>query len=262
MLVRLTKVTTEAPLAPAFHVGRRIGIAGLASLIGGVLVLGVGGRLAMRLSGAMAILNDPSTRLRLTGDGFRIGVISIDGSLSLVIFGGVFGSIIAAGYWALFKSHLTRRRGLLYAGAAAAAIGGNQFVKAENIDFVILHPIAMNVVMYPMLSALAGVAIVVIDRRLEQSAWTLTVAGTTVLAAFGLIGASVLFALVLVAAEDEPWLAFELLVLAFVTAPLWLAEMRTRTVPNWVTRSSQVAVAGVIAIEWVRLLSTTREILG
>ena len=218
--------------------------------------------MAMRLSGALAILDDPSTRLRLTGDGFRIGVISIDGSLGLVIFGGVFGSIIAAGYWALFKSHLPRRRRLLYAGVAAAAIGGNQFVKAENIDFVILHPIAMNVVMYPMLSALAGVAIVVIDRRLERNAWTLTVAGTTVLAAFGLIGASVLFALVLVAAEDEPWLAFELLVLASVTAPLWLAEMRTREVPNWVTRSAQVAVAGVIAIEWVRLLSTTREILG
>ncbi len=102
-------MTAEAPLAAGFAVGRRIGIAGLAALLGGVLVLGAGGRLAMRLSGAMAIINDPGTRLRLTGDGFRIGVITIDGSLGLVIFGGVFGSLIAAGYWALLKPHLPGR---------------------------------------------------------------------------------------------------------------------------------------------------------
>lgn len=75
-----------------------MGIAGLAALIGGVLVLGVGGRLAMRLSGAMALPADPDTRFMLTGDGFQVGRITLDGTLGLVIFGGIFGSIVAAAY--------------------------------------------------------------------------------------------------------------------------------------------------------------------
>ncbi len=255
-------MTAEAPLAAGFAVGRRIGIAGLAALLGGVLVLGAGGRLAMRLSGAMAIIEDPGTRLRLTGDGFRIGVITIDGSLGLVIFGGVFGSLIAAGYWALLKPHLPGRLGLLWAGVAAAAIGGNAFVKADNIDFVILRPIVMNVVLYPALSALAGVAIVAIDRRFERRAFASGVTGATVLTAFGMMGAGLLFTLIVVAAGDEPWMSGELLVLGGLTAPIWLAETRRRSAPDWIVRGAPIVAVAVVVIEWIRLLRTSWEILA
>ncbi len=255
-------MTAEAPLAPGFAVGRRIGIAGLASLIGGVLVLGGGGRLAMRLSGAMAIVNDPGVRMRLTGDGFRIGLITIDGSLGLLIFGGIFGSLIAAGYWALLKPHLPRRRGLLIAGLAAAAIGGNAFVKADNVDFVILRPVAMNVALYPFLSGLAGIAIVAIDRKLERRPMTSSVTGATVLTALGLIGAGLLLTLVVVAAQDEPWMSIELILLGGFTAPIWLAEMRGRSAPGWIVRSAPLVAFGVVAVEWIRLGRTAWQILA
>lgn len=260
-LIRQTDMITEAH-APWLTVGRRIGIAGLASLTGGVLVLGFGGRLAMRLSGAMAILIDPSTRLELTGDGFRIGVITIDGSLGFVLFGGVFGAVIAAAYWALIEPHLTRRRPFLLAGAAAAAIGGNQFVRTDNVDFVILRPIAMNVLLYPVLSAMAGISIVAIHRRLEQRAFTTTVAGSAVLTAFGMVGALILLALLATAGGDEPWLAIELLALAGVTVPIWVAETRRRDAPGWAVQAAPMAAAAVIAVEWVRLLATAWDTLA
>ena len=246
---------------PWLSVGRKIGIAGLAALIGGVLVLGVGGRLAMRLSGAMATLNDPGIRFALTGDGFRVGVITLEDSLGLVVFGGIFGSLIAAGYWALLKQHLPARRNLLYAGLAAAAIGGNNFVKPDNVDFVILQPIALNVVLYPVLSALAGLAIVAIDHKLERGGFATGTTGATVLTALGLLGSGLLLTLIVVAIPDEPFMAAELLALGVVTIPFWAAEIPVRPAPSWIVRTAPLVAVGVIVVEWLRLATSAVEIL-
>ncbi len=261
-LVRLNGMTTShAGVSRGLSVGRRIGIAGLAALIGGVLVLGIGGRLAMRLSGAMAIINDSNTRLMLTGDGFQIGHISLDGSLGFVLFGGVFGSIIAGGYWALLKDHLPQKRRFLLAGVAAAAIGGNAFVRADNIDFVILRPVIMNVVLYPVLSAVAGVTIVALDHKIERIERTSTILSSALLTSFGMAGAAIVGTLMIVSVLDDPWLTLELAALSAFTVPLWVRRIMGHQPAVWPTRSAAFVAGGVILAEWMRLLRTVALIL-
>jgi hypothetical protein len=240
-------------------VGRRVGIAGLAALIGGVLVLGVGGRLAMRLSGAMALSADPDTRFMLTGDGFQVGRITLDGTLGLVIFGGIFGSIVAAAYWALLKDRLPGRRQLLWAGLAATAIGGNFGVHPDNVDFVILKPVAANVILYPALAGLAGVVIVMIDRRLTRR---LHLRSNSALTAIAVAGTALVALLAVSAGGEDPFLTVELAALAAVAIPIWVAESKC-TAPHrlLVPAATGVAVTAVI-VEWVRLVWSAVTILA
>lgn len=247
---------------PYLLLGRRIGIAGLASLVGGVAVLGIGGRLAMRLSGAMAIANDVGTRGGLTGDGFRIGRISLDGSVGLIVFGGVFGSIVAAGYWALLKDRLPDRGRLGWAAVAAAAIGGNAFVKPDNIDFVILEPVPMNVVLYPLLSAMAGVAIVSIDGVLTRRQFAASPRGGALLLGLAIAGASLVAMLMVVAVADEPAMALGLLALALATVPLWIGEISGWKPRVWMARLAAALALAVVTVEWIRLVRSGWQILG
>lgn len=242
-------------------VARRVGIAGIASLIGGILVLGVGGRLAMRLSGAMALASDPATRFMRTGDGFQVGRITIDGTVGLVIFGGVFGSIVAAAFWALLKDRLPTERQLLWAGIAAAAIGGNFLVHADNIDFVILQPVWVNVVLYPVLAGAAGVVIVAVDRRLTRR-FSSSKTTNGVLAAVAAFGVSVVLLLVISAGGEDAFLAAELGVLAGVAVPFWVAESRGKAPARWAVRLAPPAATAVITVEWVRLARSAASILG
>lgn len=247
---------------PSFSatVGRRIGIAGLAALIGGVLVLGVGGRLAMRLSGAMALASDPATRFMLTGDGFQVGRITIDGTIGLIIFGGIFGSIVAAAFWALLKDRLPASRQLMWAGLAAAAIGGNFLVHADNIDFVILKPVVANVILYPTLTGFAGVVIVLIDRRLSRRL-PQSEATNSILSVFAAIGMVLVALLVVSAGGEDPFMAAELAVLAFVGAPIWIAESRGKEPRARVLRAAALVAVVVVATEWVRLVTSAAVIL-
>ncbi|HUP15774.1 MAG TPA: hypothetical protein VM848_06970 [Acidimicrobiia bacterium] len=259
---QLVMMVSKMDLPPALKVGRRVGISGVAALLGGVLVLGVGGRLAMRLSGAMAIVNNPGTRGRLTGDGFLIGRISVDGSLGLILFGGVFGSIIAAGYWALLKDRIADRGRLGWAALAAAAIGGNAFVKPDNIDFVILEPVALNVLLYTLLSGLAGVVIVAIDGALTRRQFGSSPLGAGLLLAFGLGGASLVGTLAVVSIGDEPAIALELIVLALVAIPLWIGQASRWKPPVWVVRVAPAIAIAVVTVEWIRLLRSAWVILS
>ena len=240
-------------------VGRRLGIAGLAALSGGVLILGVGGRLAMRLSGAMALSADPGTRFMLTGDGFQVGRITLDGSLGLVIFGGIFGSIVAGVYWALLKDRLPARRQLLWAGLAAAAIGGNFLVHPDNIDFVILKPVVANVMLYPMLTGLAGVVIVLIDRRLTQRLSQSKNVGLTFIAVLGMALAALL---AVGAGGDDLFLTVELAALAALTLPIWVAESRGMAPHPMLVAATTVVAAIVVLVEWVQLVWSAAVIVA
>lgn len=241
-------------------VGRRIGIAGLAALIGGVLVLGVGGRLAMRLSGAMALASDPATRFMLTGDGFQVGRITVDGTIGLIIFGGIFGSIAAAAYWALLKDRLPAKRQLLWAGLAAAAIGGNFLVHADNIDFVILEPVVANVILYPMLTGIAGVVIVLIDRRLSRRL-PRSVASNSILSLLAVFGMVLVALLVVSAGGEDPFLAAELVALAAIAAPIWIGEARGTEVDSRLVRVAALVAVSVVLVEWGRLVNSAATIL-
>ena len=79
----------------AVSVLRDIVRSALTGLIVGVLVLGLGGRIVMRL----AALLDPSSAGRATENGNRIGAITFDGTAVLLLFGGLLVGLPTSVVW-------------------------------------------------------------------------------------------------------------------------------------------------------------------
>ena len=72
---------------------RHIALVGVAGLVTGFVVAGAGGRLLMRVA---AIAGPDRAIGRLTESGFRVGEITLGGTLELVIFVGLFAGGIGA----------------------------------------------------------------------------------------------------------------------------------------------------------------------
>ncbi len=72
---------------------RHVAVAGIAGVVTGVIIGGVGGRIVMRVSAIAA--PDRVTGIR-TENGFPIGDITLGGTLELVIFVGIFSGIVGA----------------------------------------------------------------------------------------------------------------------------------------------------------------------
>lgn len=150
---------------------RHITTAGIAGVITGLVVGGLGGRLFMRIAGAAApdFVQGASTEA-----GNRIGEITVDGTLALVIFVGVFVGIAGAVLYAVFRPWLRwagRYRGVTF-GILLFAVGSavSDALNPDNQDFFILHNELLNVSMIVALFLGFGVMIDwmfrVLDRRL------------------------------------------------------------------------------------------------
>jgi hypothetical protein len=149
---------------------RDIARAALAGLIVGVVVLGVGGRIVMRL----AALIDPSSAGRHTENGNRIGDITLEGTAVLILFGGLLVGAAASVVWVAIQEWIPGRPAVraVLAMPIAVALTGFQLVRPENHDFRILAPVGPILVLLLGLVALAGFAFAVVDgwldRRLPQ----------------------------------------------------------------------------------------------
>ena len=144
----------------------------LTGLIVGVVVLGPGGRIVMRL----AAMLDPAAAGRVTENGNRIGDITLEGTAVLLIFGGLLVGLATSVVWVAIQDWIPGRslgRALLCM-PIAVALTGFQLMRPENHDFRILAPNAPVVVLLLGLVAIAGFAFAVVgdwlDRRLPQPA--------------------------------------------------------------------------------------------
>jgi hypothetical protein len=145
---------------------RSLAVGGIAGLAAGIAVAGIGGRLVMRL----AALADPSADGLLTDNGNRVGDITLGGTIELLIFGGIFGGIFAGIIWVLVRPWLARLGQLRAMGAAAVAVaaGSPTVVNAENPDFAILDPAALNAATFLTILALFGIAVSLADSWLDR----------------------------------------------------------------------------------------------
>ncbi|HEX2403450.1 MAG TPA: hypothetical protein VHM29_02025, partial [Acidimicrobiia bacterium] len=84
---------------------RDVTVGGIASLVSGIVILGFGGRLVMFFS---RILH-PEAIGRLTENGNEIGVFTVDGTVGLLIFGGIAGGLAAAPVWVGMKPWIPQR---------------------------------------------------------------------------------------------------------------------------------------------------------
>lgn len=163
---RLDQVEQESGIirTPAAVILREVAASAFVAVLAGIMVGGVGGRLVMRL----AALIDPARVGLRTENGNRIGDITPDGTLALVLFGGLFAGMAAATVWVVVRPWLPEGRLARYGAAASAAVGlaGFTVIEGDNRDFFILEPAVASVVMFIAVVALAGVLTVWLDRRL------------------------------------------------------------------------------------------------
>lgn len=144
-----------------------VGVAALAGSVAGLLVGGIGGRIAMRVAGAMS---DPSlVGAARTANGNIVGDITFGGSFFLLIAGLVEG--LAFGLiFALVRPWLRplgRWAGLAFGCALLAALG-EVVLEPFNIDFRKFGVAPVNVALFALLFLFFGVVLDFIVTRIER----------------------------------------------------------------------------------------------
>lgn len=167
-------------------VSERLWVLIVAGIPTGVLVAGVGSRLAMLVLRATS----PEAVVGVTSDdGFEIGRFTLGGTYNLLILGAVVGVIGAAAYravqpWLLGPAWFRR----LTVAAGSGAVVGSMLIHADGIDFRLLKPTWLAVFLFVALPALFGAVIgVVVDRvsaNVAEHGWRRWVLPTVLVAAF------------------------------------------------------------------------------
>lgn len=147
---------------------REIGIAALAGALAGVLVGGLGSRVAMRISGAMS--DQARVGLATTDNGNFLGDITLGGTLALVIFAGFIPGVTAGIFYAAARPWLRplgRWAGLAFGMALLAAMG-SLVLDPFNIDFRKFGVPIVNVALFALLFPLFGIAHMLLADTMER----------------------------------------------------------------------------------------------
>jgi hypothetical protein len=115
--------------------------------VAGIVIGGVGGRIVMRL---IAIIIGPAFTGRITDNGNVVGHITLDGTLGLILFGGVVQGLIGGAMRAALRPWLTplgrwRGPGL---GVLLLLVLGFTVITPDNPDFRRFGSPVVNVVLF------------------------------------------------------------------------------------------------------------------
>lgn len=157
-------VFAEAPVAV-----RRLSACVVAGALVGLVVGGIGGRLAMLL---LARLNPAATGVQ-SDDDFRMGQFTTSGTLNLLVVGvflGLFGGIVYAVVRGL-------RIGPRWFEIASLSIGsavvvGSTIVHVDGVDFTLLDPPLVAIALFVAIPGLYTVVLTLVaERWLEPGRW-------------------------------------------------------------------------------------------
>ena len=162
------------------------GAGAVAGALWGVLIGGVGGRVAMRI---VFLTSDDRVRGFTSDDGFEIGRIT-GATIFLLLFTGLLGAVGGAIFGVLRLGWAGPRWALATGAAVAmgAAVGGS-IVHPTGIDFVFLEPLWLTVGLFVALPAAWGAAVAMTvesgrsfaaDVPARPSRWERGIAGWTV----------------------------------------------------------------------------------
>lgn len=145
-----------------------ISLGACAGGLAGLLVGGIGGRIAMLL---LRFTSDDSIRGLESDDGFIMGRFTLGGTLSLLlvttVLGSVGGIIVAAGR-PFFAPGFARIGWAL----AAGAIVGSIIVRSDGVDFTLLDPKVLAIGMFVGIPAAGAGLITWLMSRWEAWWWT------------------------------------------------------------------------------------------
>jgi hypothetical protein len=208
---------------------REIARGGIAGVIAGAVVAGVGGRVVMRLA-AVAV---PESAASFTENGFVIGSITPAGSLGLIAFGTVTGLIVGA-FWVAVAPWIpgTGVRRALATMPLAVAVGGVGLVDGSNSDFRVLQNDPLVVAMLLGLVAAVGFVVALADDVLDR--WLPAVAG-------GRRGVVAVYAILTTIG-------------AFVTLPILAGGLFTGAPPRMAMGLALVVAGGATLVWWKRRL--------
>lgn len=154
-MTELTDNVTETSESDGREIGLdlldRFGAAALAGLSAGFLIGGIGGRLAMlllRLTSSDAVVGIQSD------DDFTIGQVST-ASIFLLLATTLIGTLLAFVYL-LVRRWLPERRRPLMAAIFFGVTGGAAVIKPDGVDFTLLDPLLLAVVLFIALPAAYG----------------------------------------------------------------------------------------------------------
>lgn len=246
---------------------RWLGLSILGSVPVAMLAAGVGSRVAMRISGATGA----RCAGLLTENGNRCGELTLEGTMFLLLFGGIGFGVLGGVAYALLRPFL---RGLgAWAGLAAGlfllAVGGRLVLDPHNVDFTRFGTPLVNVLAFASLFVVYGLLVAPtvewLDRRLP--AWppprplrARTVAGVAV-NALAALPALAVFLVVGVRALAQPVVA--VLVLAVVATVVVVDRRRDRR-PLSAPARRRVVLGGrtvLVAVAAVGAVPTTRAVL-
>jgi hypothetical protein len=241
-------VSTAAFLA----IIRDIARGGLAGLIVGFVGAGLGSRLAMRIAALLV----PQANGLLTENDFPIGRITLEGTIGLVLFGGLAATLFLAVTWVVIAPWLPRRLAprALVAVPIAIAFGAGALIDARNPDFSVLRRDPLVVATLVTLIAALGPAMALADAWLDRILPRPTSGSSGAAmgyASLTAIGALLGVALMLQATFDPRGRPFGLTILATGVCTLvwWALRMRGRTRPGRTLRwaAGGILVAGTVA---------------
>lgn len=245
------QATETSVWSRAFERVRWIFLGGLSGVISGVVVLGLGARLVMYFSRLL----HPNAVGRLTEGGNRIGEFTLEGTVGLVLFGGLLSGLMGAVVWVLAKDWLPNSWWVI--GLAATAIGGPTLILSDNRDFTILADPALDIVLLLALVFAFGAAIPGIDRslhrRLPSSDGSVARVIYSVLAAFGLLFVQLTFAtffseFACFCSEPNILTGAALVVAGLASLVWWLLEARgADETPIWLRWAGRIGSWGAVA---------------
>jgi hypothetical protein len=148
---------------------RTLGATTATGAVLGLLVGGVGGRLAM---GLLVLTSDKSVHGLESDDGFVIGQFTL-ATLNLLVTATFFGVIGAFVYLAVRPSMLGPQwLRVVICGVAAGAVLGTILVNPDGVDFTVLSPVELAVGLFVGIPALFAVLVALaVEYVLRPGGW-------------------------------------------------------------------------------------------
>jgi hypothetical protein len=258
-----TRAVERAGVGPLGEILRDIARSGLAGLLAGILVAGIGGRLVMRL----AALIVPASAGRFTENGNQIGDITVSGSLGLILLGGLFFGTAGGTIWVVISPWIpgTGLRRAILAMPIAVALTGVSLIHAGNPDFRLLRYDGLVVAMLIALVALAGLTIALLDDWLDRRLPPANASGRadTTYAIVAGTGGVLIFPVVLVSyLSEETLLGLALVAVGLATLAWWSVRMSGRARPATLLIAGRLALLAAVAIGAVELAPEVAGALG
>lgn len=252
---------------------RHVALIGIAGVIAGLLVGGIGGRIFMRLSAMIA----PERAIgAFTENGAVVGEITFGGTVALILFVGIFAGAFGAVIYTISEPWLAwagRLRGVAF-GVFLLAATSIVVLDPGNFDFAILGNDPRNVLMLVVLYLAFGMVLAALlpflDRRLPAVDPERPI--DSIPGYIAMVLGGVLFLLPLIAnlfsedlCECDPPRLMGLFVIGMLlsTVGWWLRRIREpeRETKRRVTVLGYAATAGVFLAGAARAIQDIRQLL-